>query len=128
MSPTESTAQIGANGVDSLSDASSHSRRPWAKALIYTGDVTKATLCSSYANVLLVFVPLGIVSAALEWNPTAVFTLNFLAMFPLASLLSYSTDELSAKVGLIVGGLINASFGNAVEMIVGCSCIVSQDS
>jgi len=125
MSPTEATAQIGANDVDSLSEAS---RRPWAKALIYTRDVTKATLCSSYANLLLVFVPLGIVSAVLKWNSMAVFTLNFLAMFPLASLLSYSTDELSAKVGLIVGGLINASFGNAVEMIVGCSCIVSQDS
>jgi Ca2+:H+ antiporter len=47
-----------------------------------------------------------------------VFTLNFLAIFPLASLLSFSTDELSACVGQTFGGLLNATMGNAVELIV----------
>lgn len=57
-------------------------------------------------------------AASSGWNPAAVFTLNFLAIFPLAALLSYSTEELSASVGQTVGGLLNATFGNAVEMIV----------
>ena len=44
---------------------------------------------------------------------------NFFAIIPLASLLSYATEELAAEhVGETVGGLINASFGNAVELIV----------
>ena len=80
--------------------------------------VVQVTLFSSYANVMLVFVFLGILAGARGWEPSAVFLLNFLAIFPLASLLSFATEELSKSVGQTVGGLINATFGNAVEMIV----------
>jgi Ca2+:H+ antiporter len=79
---------------------------------------TWATLLSNYVNVFLVFVPLGIIAGALGWNPTAVFVLNFIAIIPLASLLSFATEELSAKLGQTLGGLMNATFGNAVELIV----------
>ncbi len=48
----------------------------------------------------------------------ATFILNFLAIIPLASLLSFATEELSVKLGQTLGGLLNASFGNAVELIV----------
>ncbi|OCL09813.1 vacuolar calcium ion transporter [Glonium stellatum] len=97
--------------------------QPHTQWLSYTFHVTKATLYCSYANLLLVFVPLGIIAGAQGWNSAAVFTLNFLAIFPLASLLSYSTEELSANVGQTFGGLINATFGNAVEMIVGITAL-----
>lgn len=80
--------------------------------------VLNATLRYSYSNVLLVCVPLGIYAAENKWNPAAVFTLNFLAMFPLASILTFSTEQLAAEFGSVIGGLINATFGNAVEMIV----------
>lgn len=80
--------------------------------------VAKETLLSNYVNVLLVFVPLGIVAGALRWNHTVVFILNFLAIIPLASLLSFATEELSVKLGQTLGGLMNATFGNAVELIV----------
>jgi Ca2+:H+ antiporter len=80
--------------------------------------LTYATLASNYVNVLLVFVPLGIVAGALGWNPTVVFILNFIAIIPLAALLSFATEELSAKLGQTLGGLMNATFGNAVELIV----------
>jgi Ca2+:H+ antiporter len=76
------------------------------------------TLASNYVNVLLVFVPAGIVVGALKMNPLLVFVLNFLAIIPLASLLSFATEELSAEMGQTIGGLMNASFGNAVELIV----------
>jgi calcium/proton exchanger cax len=52
------------------------------------------------------------------WNPTATFVLNFLAIIPLASLLSFATEELAATLGETLGGLLNATFGNAVELIV----------
>ena len=76
------------------------------------------TLTGSYVNVFLVFVPLGIIAGAVGWDPTAVFVLNFLAIIPLASLLGFATEELAAKLGQTIGGLMNATFGNAVELIV----------
>ncbi|KAF2753954.1 Calcium/proton exchanger [Pseudovirgaria hyperparasitica] len=83
--------------------------------ILYT---TWKTLASNYVNVLLVFVPLGIISGELGWSSTAVFILNFLAIIPLASLLAFATEEISVHVGQTLGGLLNATFGNAVELIV----------
>jgi len=80
--------------------------------------VTKVTLFSNYVNILLVFVPLGIVAGAMGWNPTTVFILNFFAIVPLAAVLSFATEEISMKLGQTMGGLLNATFGNAVELIV----------
>ncbi|KIW02384.1 calcium/proton exchanger, variant [Verruconis gallopava] len=91
---------------------------PWVKYPKHVAHLTWLTLVSNYVNVLLVFVPLGIVAGALNWNPTAVFVLNFLAIVPLASLLSFATEELAVKLGETIGGLMNATFGNAVELIV----------
>ncbi|KAF3930835.1 hypothetical protein ABW19_dt0201688 [Dactylella cylindrospora] len=87
-----------------------HAKESW--------NATMAVLTSNYVNVLLVFVPLGIVAGLLEWTPITVFTLNFLAIVPLAALLSYATEEISLYVGQTMGGLLNATFGNAVELIV----------
>lgn len=101
------------NGVKYWDD-----ERPFVKWPAYFGLKVQQTLTSNYVNVLLVFVPLGIVSGAMGWSPTATFILNFLAIIPLASLLSFATEELSAKLGQTLGGLLNATFGNAVELIV----------
>ena len=81
-------------------------------------NVAKVTLLSNYVNILLVFVPLGIVAGATGWNPTVVFILNFFAIVPLAAVLSFATEEISMKLGQTMGGLLNATFGNAVELIV----------
>ena len=72
-----------------------------------------------YINLLLVFVPLGFISHFAHWGDTATFALNFMAIVPLAKMLDLGTDELSKRVGQAVGALINASFGNAVELIIG---------
>lgn len=92
--------------------------RTWVRWPSRFGYVTWQTLTSNPVNVLLVFVPLGIISGAIGWNPTVIFILNFLAIIPLASLLSFATEELSVKLGQTLGGLLNATFGNAVELIV----------
>jgi Ca2+:H+ antiporter len=90
----------------------------WLSVPKQTLHITWLTLTSNYVNVLLVFVPLGIIAGAMEWSPNAVFALNFLAIVPLAALLSFATEELSVKLGQTIGGLMNATFGNAVELIV----------
>lgn len=102
--------------------------RAWVRWPAYTGHVTWMTLKNNiYVNVFLIFVPLGIIAGALGWNPTAVFILNFLAIVPLASLLSFATEQLSAKLGQTLGGLLNATFGNAVELIVGLTAVAKYD-
>lgn len=80
--------------------------------------LTWKTVVRDYVNVLLIFVPLGIIAGALGWDSTTVFILNFFAIVPLASLLSFATEELAATLGQALGGLMNATFGNAVELIV----------
>ncbi|EHK23912.1 Ca2+ transporter [Trichoderma virens Gv29-8] len=88
------------------------------RSLAYTWHVTKVTLLSNYVNFLLIMVPIGIAAGRLGWNSTAVFTINFFAIIPLAAVLSFATEEISLKLGETLGGLLNATFGNAVELIV----------
>jgi len=80
--------------------------------------VLRTTLGCSYANFLLPFVFLGMTAGNQGWDDSITFIFNFLAILPLAALLSFATEELAKSVGQTVGGLINATFGNAVEMIV----------
>jgi Ca2+:H+ antiporter len=72
----------------------------------------------SWINILLVAVPAGIALSHTGVNAIVVFCVNFIAIIPLAALLSYATEELALYVGEVLGGLLNASFGNAVELIV----------
>ena len=95
----------------------------WPALILYT---TWQVLKSNYVNVLLVFVPLGIVGGLLNWPPVTVFFLNFLAIIPLASLLSFATEELAVPLGETLGGLMNATFGNAVELIVRYSYVATE--
>jgi Ca2+:H+ antiporter len=80
--------------------------------------LTWLVVATSYANVLLVFVPLGTIAGVRSWDPIAVFVLNFLAIVPLAALVTFATEELSAKLGQTGKSLVNAMFTNAVKLIV----------
>ena len=71
----------------------------------------RATLFNSWINVLLIAVPVGIIINYLHLNPVAIFVVNFIAIIPLAALLSYATEEIAIRVGETLGGLLNASFG-----------------
>ncbi|KAI9839423.1 MAG: hypothetical protein M1837_002072 [Sclerophora amabilis] len=114
--PTEHTGLLNSHhGVLSSWD---QEESPWRRYPKYILFISKEVLFSNYVNILLVFVPLGIVAGAIGMSPTLVFVFNFLAIIPLAALLSFATEELSAKLGQTLGGLMNATFGNAVELIV----------
>eukprot|EP00930_Biecheleria_cincta_P016165 TRINITY_DN13249_c0_g2_i1.p1 TRINITY_DN13249_c0_g2~~TRINITY_DN13249_c0_g2_i1.p1 ORF type:complete len:449 (+),score=70.60 TRINITY_DN13249_c0_g2_i1:25-1347(+) len=80
-------------------------------------------LFCQWINLLLVFVPLGIWSHLHDWSCAARFSLNFMAIVPLAAILGGSTECLAAHTGQMIGGLLNATFGNAVEMIVTVNAI-----
>ena len=67
---------------------------------------------------LLLFIPISIAAEQLEWGALAVFGLSALAIVPLAIWLSTATEELAVVTGPTIGGLINAIFGNATELII----------
>ncbi|MCP2013551.1 Ca2+:H+ antiporter [Deinococcus sp. HSC-46F16] len=71
-----------------------------------------------WLNVLLIFLP---VAAFLEFSggsPTLTFLSAALAILPLAGLMGQATEQLAARMGSTVGGLLNATFGNATELII----------
>lgn len=67
---------------------------------------------------LLIFVPAAIVAELVGASPTAVFILAALAIVPLADLIGEATEELASRTGPRVGGLLNATLGNAAEVII----------
>jgi Ca2+:H+ antiporter len=75
------------------------------------GSQLKATIFNSYINVLLLAAPVGIALHFINISPVAVFVVNFIAIIPLAALLSYATEEIAIRVGETLGGLLNATFG-----------------
>jgi Ca2+:H+ antiporter len=69
-------------------------------------------------NLLLVVVPIAIVGDLLHWPPLWVFAVSALAVMPLASLIGQATEELAAHTGPRLGGFLNATLGNAAELII----------
>lgn len=69
-------------------------------------------------HLLLLTVPLAMAAPRYHIKDDYVFALNFVAILPLAALLGTATEELAGSVGETMGGLLNATFGNAVEMIL----------
>src|SRR5271156_4581677 len=70
-------------------------------------------------NYLLIFIP---VALALYWsggNPLLVFAVAALTILPLSKVVGSSTETLGAYLGPALGGLLNASMGNAPELIIG---------
>ena len=68
--------------------------------------------------ILLVFVPLAAIADWLDWGATIVFIFAGLAIIPLAGLMGSATERLASRLGAGVGGLLNATFGNAAELII----------
>jgi Ca2+:H+ antiporter len=66
----------------------------------------------------LIFVPISIVGELLNLSQTWMFGLSALAIIPLAGLMGEATEEISHYAGPRVGGFLNATFGNATELII----------
>jgi Ca2+:H+ antiporter len=67
---------------------------------------------------LLIFVPLAIGARVLNLSATIVFVLSFLAMIPLASLISEAVDVLAIYAGPSLGALLSATFGTLTEIFI----------
>lgn len=71
-----------------------------------------------YLKILLLCIPLSFSGFFLRWNPTVMFFLNCGAIIPLAGYLGNATEEIAAYTGPKLGGFLNATFGNATELII----------
>lgn len=69
---------------------------------------------------MLIFVPIVLVIefAGIEVSPLMLFVLSGLAIIPLADFIGEATEELSIRIGPRWGGLLNATLGNAAELII----------
>jgi Ca2+:H+ antiporter len=68
--------------------------------------------------VLLLFIPVSIAAHYLKWGDLTVFITASLAILPLAAWMGTATEEIAVVVGPSLGGLLNATFGNATELII----------
>ena len=67
---------------------------------------------------LLLLVPLTVVLNQMGAAPALLFIVACLGVLPLASYMGEATEHLSARTGPTIGGLLNATFGNAAELII----------
>ncbi len=69
-------------------------------------------------NLLLFAIPLVVIAELAHWSGGLVFLLAGLGIIPLAKLLGDSTEALASHTGPRIGGLLNATMGNAAELII----------
>lgn len=66
----------------------------------------------------LIFVPISLAAHWLDWGALPIFITAGLAIVPLAGWMGVSTEEIAIVLGPSWGGLLNATFGNATELII----------
>ncbi|MFL7894441.1 MAG: calcium/proton exchanger [Anaerolineales bacterium] len=69
-------------------------------------------------SLLLTTLPLALMAEVFHWGAVWVFTLSALAVIPLAAYIGEGTEALAAYTNPRVGGLLNATLGNAAELII----------
>jgi Ca2+:H+ antiporter len=67
---------------------------------------------------LVPFIPLAVLLEVLHAGPVPVFLTSALGVVPTAALMGRATEELAARSGPGIGGLLNVTFGNAPELII----------
>jgi len=67
---------------------------------------------------MLIFIPISIVFYIFHLSQSISFFLAALAIIPLAAFMGKATEEIASRKGAAIGGLLNAPFGNATELII----------
>lgn len=76
---------------------------------------------------LLALVPIAIVLEIVHGPAVAIFSVSALAILPLAGIIGHATEDLAARAGPQVGGLLNATFGNVTELIIAFFLILQNE-
>ena len=70
-------------------------------------------------SIFLIFIPISVVAQFQDWGAAVIFVTSALAIIPLAAWMGTATEEIAVVLGPNLGGLMNATFGNATELIIG---------
>lgn len=71
-----------------------------------------------FLKILLIFIPISILCEIIKAPPMWMFIVAALSIIPLAGIMGEATEEISLYTGPRVGGFLNATFGNATELII----------
>lgn len=88
-------------------------------------DSIKAVILEGKLNILLLTAPFALLAKPQGWGDGIEFAASLIAICPLAERLGFITEELSKHTNSTIGGLLNATFGNATEVIVSLFAIRS---
>jgi Ca2+:H+ antiporter len=80
-----------------------------------------------YISVFLLVTPLAIWATKAGWSGGWIFWTNFFVLLPLASILGDFTEEAALHTNETIGGLLNATFGNCVEVIVALQALMRDE-
>jgi len=83
----------------------------------------RQTLLSSWLNVLLVAIPVSWALDAASARPVWIFIASAISLIPAAGLIGSATDHLAERAGPTLGGFLNATFGNAAELIIAIAAL-----
>ncbi|MGH2592384.1 MAG: calcium/proton exchanger [Anaerolineae bacterium] len=72
---------------------------------------------------MLIFIPIAIVAEIAHANPVIIFAASAIGVIPLAGLIGEATEALAEKTGPRLGGLLNATLGNAAELIIALAAL-----
>src|SRR5215216_3854462 len=75
-------------------------------------------LAEHWLDAFLIFIPLAVIFHYTHRPAIWTFIASGLAIVPLAGWMGKATESLAEKLGAGIGGLLNATFGNAAEMII----------
>lgn len=78
----------------------------------------KATVKYTPLNICLLFIPVSWALHYTHQSATLIFIFSCLGIIPLAALLGFGTEQIAVRTSSAVGGLLNATLGNVVEMII----------
>jgi Ca2+:H+ antiporter len=120
----ETTALTSSIGKDSIPED-----RPVEQPSADAGTmaVLKDIIFGKLVSVFLLLIPLAFWSHYGGWGANYVFWLNFLVMIPLAAILGDFTEEAALHTNETIGGLLNATFGNAVEVVVAIQALLANE-
>src|SRR5918999_666740 len=76
------------------------------------------TSAQGWPYLLTPFIPAAVVLELAHASPTVIFIIAALGIVPTAALMGLATEELAARSGPGIGGLLNVTFGNAPELII----------
>jgi Ca2+:H+ antiporter len=74
-------------------------------------------------GILLVALPFAILGEVLDWPPVLTFLISAIAIIPLAGYIGAATEVLAYHTNPRIGGLLNATLGNAAELIITITAI-----